>query len=64
MASGGSRDHGGPALTKDEIFEFFRRLAERDVEHDVRGFAPDTGQRFERLAVARHLGAMLRDKPA
>src|SRR3546814_1183107 len=38
------------------------RLAEGDVEHDVGGLAPDTRQALQRLAVARHLPAMLFDE--
>ena len=34
------------------------RLAERDVEHDIRGLAPDARQSLERLALARHLAAV------
>ena len=33
--------------------------AERDVQHDVGGLAADAGQRLQRLAVARHLAAVL-----
>ena len=38
------------------------RLAEGDVEHDIRGFAADAGQRLERLAGVRHLAAELGDE--
>ena len=37
-------------------------LAERDVHDDVGGLAPDPGQRLQRVAVARHLAAMLLDQ--
>ena len=40
------------------------RLAERHVEHDVRGLAPDAGQRLQRRALSRHLAAILRDQPS
>ena len=36
--------------------------AQRDVEHDVRGLAPDAGQGLERLALARHQAAMALDE--
>ena len=39
-----------------------RRLAEGGVEHDVGRLAPDAGQRFERLAIGRHLAAVLLDQ--
>ena len=35
------------------------RLAEGDVEHDVGGLAADARQRLQRLALARHLAAVL-----
>ncbi len=38
-------------------------LTECHVEHDICGFAADTGKRFERLARARHLAAVFGDKP-
>ena len=36
-----------------------RRLAERAVQHDVGGLAPDARQLLQRLAIARHLAAVL-----
>ena len=39
-----------------------RGFAERGVEHDVGGLAADAGQRFERLARARDLAAVLLDE--
>ena len=42
-----------------------RRLTECDVQHDIRRFAPDPGQAFERFACCRHFTAMLvDDEPA
>ena len=41
-----------------------RRLAERGVQHDVRGLAADAGQRLERVAIARHVAAVLGDELA
>jgi len=41
-----------------------RRLAEGDVEHDVRRLAPHAGQRLERRPLARHLPAMRLDQDA
>src|SRR5690606_13573813 len=41
-----------------------RRDTERLREHDARRLAPDAGQRLERLAVARHLPAVLLDELA
>ena len=38
------------------------RLAERDVEHHVRGLAADAGQRFQRLARARYVAVVLGDQ--
>ena len=38
------------------------RLAESDIEHDIRGLAPDAGQRFQRVAVMRNLPAVLGDE--
>jgi hypothetical protein len=35
-----------------------RRFAERDVQHDVGGLAPDTRLLFERFAIARHLSTV------
>ena len=37
-------------------------LAERAIEHDVRGLAADSRQRDERVPVARHLAAVLGDQ--
>ena len=37
-----------------------RRFAERRVQNDVRGLAADAGQGLERVAIARHLAAVLR----
>jgi hypothetical protein len=34
-------------------------LAERDVQHDVRGLAAHAGKRLQRLARARHFAAVL-----
>src|ERR1044072_814259 len=60
-----SRRHGGAvADAKDVRVDRDGLLAERDVEHDVRGLAPDAGQRLERLAAARNLSAMLRHESA
>ncbi len=39
------------------------RLAERDIQNNIRGLAPDAGQRLKFLARARHLAAMLRNQP-
>ena len=39
-----------------------RRLAERGVEDDIGGLAPDAGQRFEQVAVLRHLAAVAVDE--
>ena len=39
-----------------------RRLAEGDIEHDIGGLAADPGQRLQRLAVVRHLAAVLGDQ--
>jgi len=33
-------------------------VAEGDVEHDIRGLAPDAGQFFERFAIVRHKAAV------
>src|SRR5829696_5708638 len=38
------------------------RLAEGDVENDIGGLAPYTGQRLQRFARRRHLAAMLLDQ--
>ena len=35
------------------------RLAEGDIEHDIGGLAADAGQRLQRLALPRHLAAVL-----
>ena len=39
-------------------------LAERDVQHDIRGLPPHAGQRLQRLAIARYLTAMVLDQLA
>ena len=39
-----------------------RRLAEGDIEHDIGGLAADARQRLQRLALARHLAAVLGDQ--
>ena len=44
------REPGAVADAEDVRVDRDRRLAERDVEHDVRGLAADARQRFERLA--------------
>lgn len=40
-----------------------RRLAERGVEDDIGGFAPDAGKALQRLARPGHLTAMLLHQP-
>ena len=46
------RQPGPVADAEDVRVDRDRRLAERDIEHDICGLAPDAGQRFERLARA------------
>ena len=41
-----------------------RRLAERGVEHDVGGLAPDPGELFERCAIGGDLATMFVDQNA
>ena len=53
------RETGAVAEPEDMRIDRDRRLAERDVEHDTGGLAPDPRQSFERLALARHLAAVL-----
>ena len=36
-----------------------RRLAEGGIEHDIGGLAADAGQGFQRLALVRHLAAVV-----
>src|SRR3954447_3455328 len=53
------RQTGAVAEAEDMRIDRDRRLAERDVEHGTGGLAPDPRQPFERLALARHLAAVL-----
>src|SRR3954471_3398816 len=53
------RKAGAIGHTKDMRVDRHRLLAERGVQHHVRRLAPDAGQRFQRLAVRRHLAAVL-----
>src|SRR5579862_6076020 len=47
---------------KDMRVDGDRRLAERDVHHDVRGLAAYARKLLERLAIARHLAAVFVEK--
>ena len=40
-----------------------RLCPERDVHHHIGGLAADAGQLFERVAISRHLSAMLGNQP-
>ena len=56
------REPGAVADAENVRIDRDGRLAESDIEHDVRGLAADAGQRFQRLAIVRDLAAMLRDE--
>src|SRR4051812_9129062 len=50
----------GPVCDPEDVgIDRHRRLAERGVQHHVRGLAADAGQALERIAAARHLAAVL-----
>ena len=53
------REAGAVGDAEDVRVDRDHRLAEGGVEHDVGGLASDARQRLERLAVARHLAAVL-----
>jgi hypothetical protein len=53
------RQAGAVGNAKDMRVDRHGRLAEGDVEHDVRRLAPDAGQFLQRSAVMGHLAAML-----
>ena len=60
FARGAARGQPGAiADAKDMSIDRDRRFTEGDVEHDVRGLAPDPGQALERGAVAGHLALVL-----
>src|SRR5215472_4925605 len=56
------REPGAVADPEDVGIDRNGRLAERDVEHDIGGLAPDPGQGLERLAQRRHHAAVLGDQ--
>jgi len=58
------RQPGAVADTEDVGIDGERLLAERGVEHDIGGLAPDSGERLQLLAGARHLAAMIADQCA
>ena len=58
------RQAGAVADAEDMGVDRDGRLAEGDVHHHIGGLAADAGQRLQRLAVARHLAAMLVDEHA
>ena len=58
------RQAGAVADAEDVRVDRDRLRAERDVHHHVGGLAADAGQRLQRVAVGRHLAAMLGDQRA
>ena len=50
------------ADAEDVRVDRHRRLAEGHVEHDIGGLAADARQLDQRVAVARHLAAMVADQ--
>ena len=40
------------------------RIAERHIDHDVRGLAADARQRFQNFDAVRHLAAEILDQPS
>ena len=56
------REAGAVADPKDVGVDREGLLAEGRVEHDVGGLAADAGQLHQRVAVVRHLAAMVVDQ--
>ena len=61
---GPGREAGAVADAEDMRVHGERRLAEGDVEHDIRRLAPDAGQRLERVAIGGHRAAMALEQQA
>ena len=50
--------------TKDVRVDRKSFRTQRDVQHDIGGLAPDTGERLEHVAIGRHPALMLFDEQA
>ena len=55
-------DAGAVAEAEDVRIHRHGAFAERDIQHDVGGLPADAGQFLQRLAVARHLAAVMLDQ--
>jgi len=58
------RDVGAIGDPENMRIDGDRRLSERHVQNDIRGFATDAGQRFQRLATLRNFATVFEHQAA